>query len=160
LLSRPFRSRMIRRVEVNNFSSSVMQNDKYVHDPKCCRWNGEEIDRDKIGCMVCQEGFPDLRGRLLVTNDVLCYSRFGYLDAKHFQFAMDSRRALAGAPQPMLFRDIVRISCRTSGSIAGRPPWRGRDFHVQYNRNPLRCHRTNVSGLKILSVCKHEGHRR
>ena len=37
LLSSPFRSRMIRRVEVNNFSPFVMQDDKYVHDPKCCR---------------------------------------------------------------------------------------------------------------------------
>jgi hypothetical protein len=30
LLSSPFRSRMIRRVEVNNFSSIVTQNDKHV----------------------------------------------------------------------------------------------------------------------------------
>ncbi len=78
----------------------------------------------------------------------------------HGYEARGSRRAVAGAPQPMLSRDIVRISFRTSGSTAGRPPWRGRDFQVQYNRNPFRCHRTSVSGLKIYSVCKHAGQRR
>jgi hypothetical protein len=44
-------------------------------------------------------------------------SGLGYLDAKHFQFAMDSRRAVAGAPQSMLFRDIVRISLRGEGQL-------------------------------------------
>ena len=51
----------------------------------------------------------------------------------------------------MLSRDIVRISSRTSGAMGGRPPRRQRDFHVQYRRKPLWCHRTKVSGLKTCS---------
>ena len=95
-----------------------------------------------------------------MTNQIFGHGRLRDLDTEHLQFTMDARRAVAGAPQPILLRDITRMSSRTSGSIAGRPPWRRRDFHVQYSRNPLRCQRTRVSGLKIISVCRQEGHRR
>jgi hypothetical protein len=94
-------------------------------------------------------------GRWLpMTNQIFGHGRLRDLDTEHLQFTMDARRAVAGAPQPILLRDITRMSSRTSGSIAGRPPWRRRDFHVQYSRNPLRCQRTRVSGLKIISVCR------
>ena len=48
LLSSPFRSRMIRRVEMNNFSPVMTQNDKYVHNPKCRRRYGEEVYRYQV----------------------------------------------------------------------------------------------------------------
>ena len=52
LLSSPFRSRMIRCVEVNNFSPFVMQYHKDIHDPECCRGDGEKVYGDQIGCMI------------------------------------------------------------------------------------------------------------
>jgi hypothetical protein len=60
---------------------------------------------------------------------------------------------------------VLRTQFYFAGINSRAPPWRGRDFQVQYNRNPFRCQRTNVSGgrhsgLKIFSVCKHAGHRR
>ena len=48
LLNSPFRSRVIRRVEVNNFSPLVMQNDKYVHDSKCRSRYGKEVYRYQV----------------------------------------------------------------------------------------------------------------
>ena len=48
LLSSPFRSRVIRRVEVNNFSPVVTQNDKYIQDPECCCRYCEEVYRYQV----------------------------------------------------------------------------------------------------------------
>jgi hypothetical protein len=39
-----------------------------------------------------------------------------------------------------------RISLRISGVTVGRPP-RRRDFHCQYDLNPVRCHLMTVSGF-------------
>ncbi len=40
---------------------------------------------------------------------------------------------------------------RTSGSMAGRPPL-GRLRHVQYLRNPARCHLITVAGFTMISA--------
>ena len=95
LLSSPFRSRMIRRVEVNNFSPFVMQYHKDIHDSECCRGNGEKVYGDQIGCMICEEGFPSLGGRLSMIDHVFGDSGFGYMDTEHQQFTMNSRCAPA-----------------------------------------------------------------
>jgi hypothetical protein len=41
-----------------------------------------------------------------------------------------------------------RISLRISGGTVGRPPPR-RDFQLQYDLNPARCHFMTVSGFTI-----------
>lgn len=56
---------------------------------------------------------------------------------------------IRGAPQNGFATLISRISCRTSSSVFGRPPW-GLDLHRQYCRNPARCQRITVSGLMIV----------
>jgi hypothetical protein len=150
--SSPFRSRMVRRVEVNDLSPFMTQNDKDIQDSEGCSGDGEEVYRCQLRYMIIKETTPGLRCRLPMADHVFGDRGFGQTYAKHFQFTMDAGRAVAGAPQPMLFRDMVRISSRTSGSIAGRPPRRRRDFQIQYKRNPLRCQRTGVSGLKISNV--------
>ena len=43
LLSSPFRSRMVRRVEVNDLSPFMTQNDKYIQDSEGSRGDGEKI---------------------------------------------------------------------------------------------------------------------
>ena len=43
LLSCPFRSRMVRRIEVNNLSTFVTQNDKDIQDSERRRGDGEKI---------------------------------------------------------------------------------------------------------------------
>lgn len=48
LLGSPFCSGMIRRIEVNDFSPFVMQNDKHIQYPECCRWDGGRRSGEKI----------------------------------------------------------------------------------------------------------------
>jgi len=47
LLTSPFRSRMVRRIEVNDLSTFVTQNDKDIQDSERRRGNGEEVYRDQ-----------------------------------------------------------------------------------------------------------------
>jgi hypothetical protein len=54
---------------------------------------------------------------------------------------------------------ILRIRSRTSLPIRGRPP-RGRDFHRKYAAKPIRCQRTTVSGLTMVTASRMRGQRR
>src|SRR5215469_17934594 len=63
---------------------------------------------------------------------------------------------IRGAPHNGLSRLIVRIKLRMSAGTAGRPT-RRRDFQRQYRRNPLRCQRTSVSGLKTTAASSKGG---
>src|SRR6202040_1694700 len=53
---------------------------------------------------------------------------------------------IRGAPHSGLAMLISRISLRISGATVGRPP-RRRDFHRQYDLNPVRYHLITVSGF-------------
>src|ERR1700737_4133714 len=55
---------------------------------------------------------------------------------------------IRGAPHSGLAVLISRISLRISGGTVGRPPPR-RDFQLQFDLNPARCHLITVSGLTI-----------
>jgi hypothetical protein len=49
------------------------------------------------------------------------------------------------------------MRARTSRGIAGRPPLRRRDFHVQYWRKPFRCQPMTVSGFTITNTSRQVG---
>ena len=53
-----------------------------------------------------------------------------------------------------------RTSTRISAFVEGRPTFRWRDFHVQYLRNPSRCHLMTVAGSTITRTSRHRGHHR
>src|ERR1700704_4085754 len=55
---------------------------------------------------------------------------------------------IRGAPHSGLAMLISRISLRISGGTVGRPPPR-RDFQLQYDLNPARCHFMTASGFTI-----------
>jgi hypothetical protein len=63
-----------------------------------------------------------------------------------------SSEAIRSSPHEGLLRTIWAISCRSSWGIRGGP---GRDSHFQNSRNPFRCHRIRVSGLTMISACRH-----
>src|SRR6516162_436709 len=65
---------------------------------------------------------------------------------------------MRGAPHSGLSRLIVRIKSRMSAGTAGWPT-RRRDLQRQYRREPLRCQRTSVSGLKTTAASSKEGYR-
>src|ERR1700716_4533768 len=55
---------------------------------------------------------------------------------------------IRGAPHSGLAMLISRTSLRISNGTVGRPPPR-RDFQLQYDLNPARCHFMTVSGFTI-----------
>ena len=65
-----------------------------------------------------------------------------------------TRRRMPHSGFPRLMR---LIRARTSRGIAGRPPPRRRDFHVQYSRKPFRCQPMTVSGFTITSISRQFG---
>jgi len=82
-------------IEVHDLTTVMAEHDKHVENAKCGSRYGEEIDTGYTVGMVCEKRAPGLRRRITVSNHVLCDSGLGYLDAKHFQFAMDAGRTPA-----------------------------------------------------------------
>ncbi len=99
--------------------------------------------------MIAKKGLPAsdqfrISGRSLhPTGD----SSFGYVEAKHEQFAW-----MRGAPQVGFSATIRKIRSRTSWEILLRPTrfliW---EIILQYRRKPVRCQRTTVSGTTTKS---------
>jgi hypothetical protein len=63
-----------------------------------------------------------------------------------------SSSAMRSSPQVVLLMAVSRMSFCKAAGIRGRP--RGRDFHFQKRRNPLRCQRIKVSGLTIVRASR------
>ena len=82
LLAGPDRSWRIRHVEMNDPSALVRQNQENEEHAERCRWDGEEINRDNILGMVCQERSPILGRRFPVAIHVLRDSGLADLDAE------------------------------------------------------------------------------
>ena len=91
LLRRPPCGGMRCNIEVHDVTAVMAEHDKHIKNAKCGSRDGEEIDSNQTVCMVFEKRPPGLGGSITVSNHVLCNSGLGYLDAKHFQFAMDSR---------------------------------------------------------------------
>ena len=90
LLSSPFRSRVVRRVEVHDLSPFMTQNDRDIQESEGRRGNGEEVYRYRLRYMVTKESTPGLRRRRPMADHVFGDGRFGHTDAEHFQFTMDA----------------------------------------------------------------------
>ena len=81
---------MVRRVEVNDLSAFMTQNDKYIQDSEGRRRDGKEVYRYQLGYMIIKESTPGLRRRPPMADHVFGDRGFGQTDAKHFQFTMDA----------------------------------------------------------------------
>jgi len=62
---------------------------------------------------------------------------------------------ILGLPQVGLALAILRTNSRISLPVPGRPDPQYFERWVQYNANPLRCHRTTVSGLTTMRDSRH-----
>ena len=63
---------------------------------------------------------------------------------------------MRGAPQVRFSATIRKMSCRNSRLTHFRPAGlRCREIQVQYTLNPVRCHRTTVSGWTRNNACFH-----
>jgi len=63
---------------------------------------------------------------------------------------------MRGAPQVGFSATMRKINSRTSFGVCLRPSGlRTLEISFQYNRKPVRCHRTTVSGVTTISACFH-----
>ena len=115
---------MVRRVEVNDLSAFMTQNDKDIQDSEGCSGDGEEVYRDQLGYMITKESTPGLRRRLPMADHVFGDRGFGHTEAKHFQFTMDAGSTPTNVvPRhgPNQFADIVIDSWSTTPRPARFP---------------------------------------
>ena len=106
---------------------------------------GEEVYRYQIRYMILKESANSAKAASDDGSYFKTVIRKHRCQA-HFQFAV-----FEGHPNQYCSVTWSE-SVRTSGSIAGGHPWCPARLQVQYNRKPLRCQRTRVSGLKIANV--------
>src|SRR5712691_10541358 len=74
--------------------------------------------------------------------------------------SLSSSPWIRGAPHNGFSRLMHRIKCRISRDTVALPAFPRRPFHVQNNRNPLRCQAITVSGLTMTSADRQSLHTR
>jgi len=79
---------MVRRVEVNDLSPFMTQNDKDIQDSERRCGNSEEVHRYQFLYMIIEESTPGLGRRLPMADHVFGDRGFGHTEAKYFQFTM------------------------------------------------------------------------
>jgi len=151
-LQLPFRSRMTGHVKVQDSASSDLHNDKDVHKPERCRYYDEEVRGDNRFGMIVDKGYPPLSWSFWT------FWILGHIPTNRTRRNPNPDLQQQFIGDPFLSpRRIVRChsttNLRTSAGTRGRPL--DRDFHFQNSRNPLRCHRINVSGLTTVKASRH-----
>lgn len=155
LLRCPFRGRMRGHAEMQNAPSLVMQHNENEQEAERDGWHNEKVNDYETACVITKECTPGLRGRLRMPDHAFGHSSLADSDPEFEQLTMDPRCA----PQGVL-SSHASDQALTSAEIVGRPLLRGRDFHAQKFRKPLRCHRTTVSGLTTTSAPRQPDQRR
>ena len=73
------------------------------------------------------------------------------IETQHQKLTVDARRSQLGFSATMR-----KINSRTSFGVCLRPSGlRTLEISFQYNRKPVRCHRTTVSGVTTIRACFH-----
>src|ERR1700724_1113877 len=135
-------------------SSSVAHNDKTIQNLEGDRRQDKEVDRRDAVDMIAEKRPPALRRWPRVAAHVPSDRRLGDLEAELEQLTMNTRRA------PNAFARLISpISVRSSAETFGLPT-RLRDRQRQYARNPARCQRMMVSGLRIATTPRTDGNQR
>jgi len=75
---------MVRRIEVNDLSAFMTQNDKDIQDSERRRGNSEEVYRYQLRYMIIEESTPGLGRWIPVADHVFGDRRFGHNDSEHF----------------------------------------------------------------------------
>ena len=97
--------------------------------------------------MILQKSAPSLRRRLAAAHHLFADAALTDVDAELEQLTVDP-----WCTREESSRRILRIRCRTSREMIGRPGCPCRTFQVQKRRKPLRCQATTVSGSMIASA--------
>ena len=107
-----------------------------------CR-HDESIHRSDPISVIAEECPPALGWRVSSPDHLLGHAGLSDIDA-----ILRSSPWIRGTPHSGLEMPISRIRLRISGGTVGRPPPR-RDFHLQYDLDPARCHFMTVSAFTI-----------
>jgi len=156
LLGGPLGTGVFSDVEMKKTAPVVGQNEKDIQDTEGCRGHGEEVDGRRVAHVIVEERTPGLRWRLArLGRHEAGNASLADVDAEFEQFTMT-----LGAPQSGLALAIWPMSALVAGETSSWAGVRGRDFHLQNRRNPVRCQRTTVSGLTMTSTSAQRDQRR
>ena len=122
LLRRPSGSGRVRDVEVYDSSAMVQQDHEHVEDSECHSRHDEEVDGDKIGDVIFEEGPPGLRGRFRTARPTNRALRD--VETELEELAMNARRTPEGIGEDHGADELgdLQIDGRTTGSAASRLP--------------------------------------
>src|SRR5438132_3892580 len=122
LLRRPSGSGRVRDVEVYDSSSMVQQDHEHVEDSECHSRHDEEVDGDKIGDVIFEEGPPGLRGRFRTARPTNRALRD--VETELEELAMNARRTPEGIGEGHGADELgdLQIDGRTTCSAASRFP--------------------------------------
>ena len=143
LLSSPFRSRMVRRVEVNDLSAFMTQNDKYIQDSEGRRGNGgrrsgEEVYRYQLRYMITKETASSLRRRLPTADHVFGDRGFGHTNAKLSWLATIAscwrKASISRWSETRLRRRSARVASRGTSIVFIAETLLGRRLKSQQNQ--------------------------
>ncbi len=141
LLPDPGGRRTGRDVEVDQLTALVADEEEDEQDPVV-----NSVDNQQIGCpdapeLIREEGPPALApGPRRVPPPVSADRAIADDDP-----SLSSSPRMRSVPQSRFSWEIRAMRSLTSRLSRGRPSL-VRDFQLQYNRHPLRCHRRTVSG--------------
>jgi len=119
----PFGRWVVGRVEVDDATATVVDDEEPVKDAHARRWNGEEVHRGGQVAMIPQErnpSFEDIRRRTLPRH-VAGDGALGNVEAQLEQLSVDTRRAptVVGGHALDQHADLD-IDARTTGPTTAR----------------------------------------
>src|SRR5207249_4320946 len=143
---------MLCRTKMKDAPRPNLHNHQHVDEPKCGCHDDEEVRGDNRFGMIADEGHPPLSWSFWT------FWILGHIPTNRTRRNPNPDLQQQFIGDPFLSpRRIVRChsttNLRTSAGTRGRPL--DRDFHFQNSRNPLRCHRINVSGLTTVKASRH-----
>ena len=155
LLQGPVRAGMIRDAAVQDSTPAKFQDNKYIKNTESGCDHDEEVTGHHGLGVVVNKGQPALAriGSAARALAQILGDRARRQADSQLQF---NSLAMRSCPHVGFSVAIWRIKARRSFGRRGLP--RGRDFHRQNKRNPLRCQRINVSGLTTTKALRQSNH--
>ena len=156
LLQRPFRAGVIGDVDVQDLASAQFQENEHIKDTESGRDHNEEVARHHRLSVIAHKVSQRWLGSGFRRGPCDRYLPTVREETRMPSFSFNSL-AMCRSPQVGFSLAIWRINAWMSFGSRGLPT--GRDFQRQNRRNPLRCHRTSVSGRTTTKALRQSNHR-
>src|ERR1051326_3018582 len=151
---------MRRRIEVEDLTSMMRDNEKAIEHAERHRRNREEIEGSHHLSMIVEECQPTLGlhvvSPLLQPLQIARHRGFRYLESELQEFTVDARRA---PPRVIAFHTTNQLPKLFTD--LGTTTWLGSGPRHRHNsRKPARCQDTTVSEFTMIRVSAHPDHQR